>query len=177
MTELPSNFDGRVSILEFINIKDTVLKLKAAREAENLSINDILVKLELSGANISESTVRRVFRDNSENEGGFTYVRALKPIVDVLIPEDELETSDDPALLEKYELLHAVMKEKNRMIEELQSKNDALTSRNEELTRRIDEFRKEYDKRISFLRDQIEKKDKRMDDKDVMIQKLMEKVL
>lgn len=155
--------------MEFVNLKEIVLRLKAVKEKDHLSINDIMEKLEMSGSYLSESTVRRVFRDNSENDLGFTYAKVLKPIADILL-DDESETADDPALLEKYEALHAIIKEKNRTIEILEQKVD-------ELSAQLDGSRKEYDLRLRFLRDQIELKDKRMDEKDEIIRRLMDKVL
>ena len=155
--------------MEFVNLKDIVLRLKAVREKEKLSIADIMSKLEAAGENVSESAVRRVFRDNSETDLGFTYQKVLKPIADVLLAEEE-ESASDPALLEKNEALHAIIREKNRTIEMLQDKVDKLTEQ-------MDAFRKEYDLRLRFLRDQIELKDKRMDEKDEIIHRLMDKCL
>ena len=155
--------------MEFVNLREIVLRLKEVREKEHLSISEIMSKLEAAGSFLSESTVRRVFHDNSENDLGFTYAKVLKPIADVLLDEDE-ETADDPALLEKNEALHAIIREKNRNIEMLQAKVD-------ELSAQLDSFRKEYDLRLRFLRDQIELKDRRMDEKDEIIKKLMEKCL
>lgn len=155
--------------MEFVNLKDIVLRLKAVREKEKLSITDIMSRLEAAGENVSESAVRRVFRDNSETDLGFTYQKVLKPIADVLLAEEE-ESASDPALLEKNEALHAIIREKNRTIEMLQDKVDKLTEQ-------MDAFRKEYDLRLRFLRDQIELKDKRMDEKDEIIHRLMDKCL
>jgi Fe2+ or Zn2+ uptake regulation protein len=162
--------------LEFVNLKEIVLQLKAIKEKDNLTINEIMMRLEESGSSLSESTIRRVFKDNSENDGGFTYEKVLKPIAEVLLPE-ESEMSDDPALFEKNEALHAIIKEKNRVIETLQDKIEDLNSQNSVLKQQIDGFRKEYDLRLRFLRDQIELKDKRMDEKDEIIKRLMDKCL
>ena len=159
--------------MEFVNLQDIVLKLKAVKEKESLSIHDIMNRLEESGNSLSESTVRRVFKDNSEVELGFTYAKVLKPIADVLLDEE----TDDPALFEKNEALHSIIKEKNREIESLQIKNDELAARYDEIKQQLDSFKKEYDLRLRFLRDQIELKDKRMDEKDRIIEKLMEKCL
>ena len=175
MSEEPSNFEQGVSEMEFVNARDIVLALKAVKEKEHLTIPEILTKLELAGANVSESTVRRVFRDNSENEGGFTYIKVLKPIADVLLNEEE--TADDPALLEKNDALHSIIKEKNRLIEELQGKADTLAERNEELKREIDNLKKEYDLRFTKLWEQVSIKDRRMDEKDEIIKRLMDKCL
>ena len=160
--------------MELANLKEIVLKLKAVKEKDGLSIHDIMDRIEASGAFISESTVRRVFRDNSEDELGFTYAKVLKPIADVLIGE---ETADDPALLEKNGALHAIIREKNRTIESLQEKLDAANARIETIRQQFDNVRAEYDTRLRFLRDQIELKDKRMDEKDEIIRKLMDKCL
>lgn len=173
MTESPSTFENGVVKMELANLKDIVLKLKAVREKEELSIHDIMDRLEATGAYISETTVRRVFRDNSENELGFTYAKVLKPIADVMLGEE----ADDPALLEKNGALHAIIREKNRAIESLQEKLDIATAQIETLNQHYDNLRKECDLRLRFLRDQIELKDRRMDEKDEIIKKLMEKCL
>lgn len=175
MIEKPSRFDGKVSNMEFVNLYDIVLKLKAVREKEGLSIKDILDRLESQGYHLAESTVRRVFQDNSEIKLGFTYAKVLKPIADVLLEENE--TADDPALLEKNEALHSIIREKNREIESLQSKIDDLTAKNEEAKRQLDDIRKMYDKRIDDLWGQIHIKDRRIDEKEKTIQRLMEKCL
>lgn len=173
MTELPSTFENGVVKMELANLKDIVLKLKAVREKEELSIHDIMDRLEATGAYISETTVRRVFRDNSENELGFTYAKVLKPIADVMLGEE----ADDPALLEKNGALHAIIREKNRTIETLQGKLDSAADQIDTLKQQYDALRKECDLRLRFLRDQIELKDRRMDEKDEIIKKLMEKCL
>ena len=168
MSMKPSTFDWKVSNMEFINLHDIVLKLKAVRTKENLSIKDIMKRLEEDGYSLADSTVRRVFKDNSENELGFTYQKVVKPIADVLIPEEE--TADDPALLEKNEAMHSILKEKNREIESLQIKNDDLAAKNEELKRQIDDIRHMYETRIKDLWEQIHIKDRRIDEKEKTIQ-------
>lgn len=169
----PSTFEKEVSKMEFVNLKAIVLRLKDVKEKEKLSIQDIVNRVAESGGYISESTVRRVFKDNSENELGFTYKNALKPIADVLLTDEE-ETADDPALPEKNKALHAIIEEKNRQIEVLQEKNDSLTVQLEELKRNVDEVRKQYDARIDSLWEQIHLKDRRMDSKDELIQRVMD---
>ena len=169
-------FDERLSEMEFVNLKEIVLRLKAVKEKNHLTINDIEERLESSGYNLSDSTVRRVFRDNSENDLGFTYAKVLKPIADVLLDEEE-ETPDDQSLFEKNAALHAIISEKNRIIEGLQDQVEILTAQNEEIKKQMDDFRKEYDLRLRFLRDQIEKKDAMMTAKDEIIKRLMDKCL
>lgn len=171
MMEEPSNLDQGVSKLEFINLKEIVLKLKAVKEKDHLSISDIMERLEESGSSLAESTVRRVFRDNSENDLGFTYAKVLKPIADVMLDE-ELETANDPALFEKNEALHAIVREKNREIEALQEKIETLENRIEEIRQQHEDSRTVFENRIDRLWDQIHLKDKRMDEKDVIIRDL-----
>lgn len=173
MIETPSTFENGVRKMELANLRDIVLKLKAVRDKENLSIHDIMDRLEATGSYLSESTVRRVFRDNSENELGFTYAKAVKPIADILLSEE----ADDPALLEKNGALHAIIREKNRTIESLQEKLETAAGQIDELKKQYDALRREVDLRLRFLRDQIELKDRRMDEKDEIIKKLMEKCL
>lgn len=175
MIEKPSRFDGRVSNMEFVNLYDIVLKLKAVREKEGLSIKDILDRLELEGYHLAESTVRRVFQENSEVKLGFTYAKVLKPIADVLLEEND--TEDDPALREKNEALHSIIKEKNREIESLQSKNDELIIQLDDIKHQLDDIREAYDKRIDALWKQIHIKDRRIDEKEETIQKLLKKCL
>lgn len=175
MIEISSKFDWKVSNMEFINLHDIVLKLKAVKDKEDLSIADISRLLDSIGCHLADSTIRRVFRDNSENELGFTYQKVVKPIAEVLLEGEE--TIDDPALLEKNEALQSIIKEKNREIEVLQSKIDDLIAANDELKIRIDDIRAVYDKRVSDLWDQIHIKDKRMDEKDEIIKRLMDKCL
>ena len=176
MTLKPSTFDKGVSELEFVNLKEIVLRLKAVKEKDNLSIADIMERLEAAGEFLSESTVRRVFKDNSENELGFTYQKVLRPIADVILNEED-ETADDPALLEKNEALHSIVREKNRIIESLQSKVELLEKQNDTIKSQIDDIRKSYDARIDSLWEQIHIKDRRMDEKDEIIRKLMDKCL
>lgn len=171
MKEKPSNSDIGASNMEFVNLKEIVLRLKAVQQKDNLGISDIMSRLEEAGSSLSESTVRRVFKDNSENDLGFTYAKVLKPIADVLLDE-ELETADDPALLEKNEALHAIVKEKNREIEALQEKIETLENRIEEIRRQNEDSRNVFENRINRLWDQIHLKDKRMDEKDIIIRDL-----
>ena len=169
----PSTFEKEVSKMEFVNLKAIVLRLKDIKEKEKLSVQDIVNRVIESGGYISESTVRRVFKDNSENELGFTYKNALKPIADVLLTDEE-ETDDDPALPEKNKALHAIIEEKNRQIEVLQDKLDLMAAQFEESRRSNDIIRKQYDARIDSLWDQIHLKDRRMDEKDEMIRRVMD---
>jgi predicted RNase H-like nuclease (RuvC/YqgF family) len=176
MSGKPSTFDEDVSDMEIANTRDIILKLKAVRAKNNLTISEILSRLDAAGLALSESTVRRIFREGSEDEDGFIYARTIKPVADVLLDEND-ESADDAALLEKNEALHAIIKEKNRAIETLQEKLDAAEKSVDELKLQLDSFRKEYDLRLRFLRDQIELKDKRMDEKDEIIKRLMDKCL
>lgn len=176
MNEESSTLTERMSNVEFANTKEIILKLKAVKEKNNLSISDIMEKLEIANQPLSESTVRRVFRENSENDGGFVYDRSIRPIADVLLDEEE-ETAEDTALFEKNEALHAIIREKNRTIENLQSRIDVLTAQNDDLKKQLDEVREAETRKLSFLRNQIELKDKRMDEKDAIIARLMDKCL
>ena len=105
---------------------------------------------------------RRVFAANSEQEDSFNYDKTIRPIANVLLLKDEYSPEGTVSTTEN-EALKAVLKLKNEEIEALK--------------KQIEIMRKMYEERIDFLIDQIRKKDKRMDEKDEIINRLMEKVL
>ena len=103
------------------------------------------------------TTLRRVFSEGSETSD-FSYDRTIRPIVNALLEEEA-----EAAPLEEIDLLKAIIRQKNVQIDLLKE--------------RVDSIKLESDRRLSFLRDQIEKKDRRMDEKDEIIKMLMEKCL
>jgi len=104
------------------------------------------------------STLRRVFAEGSEDVN-FSYDRTIAPIARALLFQDAAETEGNAAEDDRIEGLRAVILLKNGEIEQLQELNTHLESR------------------IAFLLEQIEKKDRRMDEKDELIRQLMAKIL
>lgn len=151
--------------MELVDVKSIILQLKAVRDREKISILDIVKKTEAIGEPVSETTVRRVFAENSETEDSFSYDRTIRPIAEALL--DSEPSAENGVEEAKNHLLLTVLREKNGVIDR-QAEKIAL------LQEQIDTIRAEYDRRVLFLREQIEKKDRRMDEKDGLITRLMD---
>ena len=155
--------------MELTAAQEIVVKLKAVQAQQRLSIPKIKRMVEETGAFISETTLRRVFAENSEIEDSFNYETTLRPIAQALLIEDTLSTADDVTRA-KVESFEIILAQKNETIESLKKQVEKLK---EEHEKRCEECRR----RMDFLRDQIEKKDRRMDEKDEMIRLLLDKCL
>ena len=119
--------------------------------------------IEANGDYISMTTLRRVFAENSEHDDSFNYDRTIRPIARVLLYTDNDQAEDDVPSLK------AIIRLKN---EELDSVREQIASIVDNCEKRVSE----YEHRLAFLRDQIEKKDSRMDEKDQIIHMLLSKV-
>lgn len=142
--------------------RDLIIKLKAVKEEKGLSINKIVDLIEENGDFISRSSIQRVFADGSE-DSSFRYEETIRPIAKALLDIENIEDNDslDTATLK------ALLKYKIQRIEDLENQLEHLQAAldNEKLKRheKIDDIRAEYEKKIDFLKEQIELKDKRMD--------------
>ena len=172
MTMYPSTFDKMgVSDMVLTTTQDIIAQLKAVKNEYELSVPRIKDMMEKNGDFISLSTLHRVFSEHADQEN-FSYDRTLAPIARALLfqEHEELGEESDDIKTDRMEGLKSVLLLKNEKI-------DILTDQIEKLRKQVDTMRAEYDKRLAFLRDQIELKDRRMDEKDRMINKLMEKCL
>lgn len=170
MSTAPSNFEKEGCLpLEMTVTKELITNLKRVKTEYELTIPRIKEMCDRNGDYLSLSTLRRVFAENSEEDGGFSYDRTLAPLARALLFQDNEEENPE-AEADRLEGLRAVILLKNEEIDRLKDQND-------ELKQQLSDLRAEYDLRLRFLRDQIELKDRRMDEKDQMINKLMEKCL
>lgn len=171
MSTEPSNFEKEGCLpLEMTVTKELITNLKRVKAEYELTIPRIKEMCDRNGDYLSLSTLRRVFAENSEEDGGFSYDRTLAPLARALLFQDNNEEENPEAEADRLEGLRAVILLKNEEIDRLKDQND-------ELKQQLSDLRAEYDLRLRFLRDQIELKDRRMDEKDRMINKLMEKCL
>lgn len=142
--------------------RDLIIKLKAVKEEKGLSLNKIADLVEANGDFISRSSIQRVFADGSE-DSSFRYEDTIRPIAKALL---DIETIEDNDSLDTA-TLKALLKYKIQRIEELEIQIEKLEADldKEKLKRheKIDDIRKEYEKKIDFLKEQITLKDKRMD--------------
>ena len=118
--------------------------------------------MEANGDFISRSSIQRVFADGSE-DSSFRYEDTIRPIAKALLDIENIE--DDDSL--DTATLKALLKYKMQRIEDLENQLEHLQAAldNEKLKRheKIDDIRKEYERKIDFLKDQVTLKDKRMD--------------
>lgn len=148
--------------MDLTNTQNIISKLKEVKKQNELTLPRILDMIEANGDYLSMTTLRRVFAANSEQEDSFNYDKTIRPIANALLLQEEYAPEGSGSNTEN-EALKAVLKFKNEEIESLQ--------------RQLELIREMYEARIDFLIDQIRKKDKRMDEKDEIINRLMAKVL
>lgn len=142
------------------NTKEIILKLKDVKAERNLSINDIV---DMTNNYLSKTTVQRVFAKDSENTS-FRYDDTIRPLVKALLDVDTIEDDDDM----DTKALKSLLKLKIQRIEELESQiSDLRLMLSEEKVKsheKMEKERKQYDKHIDLLNEQIAIKDKRMDE-------------
>lgn len=172
MSNMPSEIEKEdYSNLELTATREIILKLKAVKKEYELTIPRIKDMCDKNGDFIAPSTLRRVFAEGSEDNDSFSYDRTLAPLARALLFQDNDAEAENPeAEADRLEGLRAVILLKNEQIDE-------LTDQINEMKKQLADLRAEYDMRLRFLRDQIELKDRRMDEKDQMINRLMEKCL
>ena len=152
--------------MELNGTQEIIVKLKAVKEKRSLSIPDIKKMVDATGAYLSTTTLRRVFAEGSETEDSFSYENTLRPIAQALLIETDSD-EDDRARIELYEALIA---HKDEIIDNLRAQLERLRADH-------DSRCKECEGRMDFLMHQIDLKDARMERKDKIIDKLLEKVL
>ncbi len=113
----------------------------------------IMDLMEERGQFVSESTIKRVFADGSE-EQSFRYQDSIAPIADVL-----LDIYGDTSSLEDAESLRHIIREKNKLIEFLMIKLDEQEAAFESRKSMYEERKSIYDRNIARLEKQIERKD------------------
>ena len=144
------------------NTKEIILKLKEVREEKGLSYGDILDLMEKSGDFVSKSTLSRVFAEGSE-ECSFKYEETIRPIAKALLDIETIEETDDMDV----QAMKSLLKYKMQLIEDLEQKVEALTGdlAKEKLRyhEKLDKERENFQKSFNFCREQIDLKDKRID--------------
>ena len=140
-----------------IDTKEVILSLKKVKEERQLSLDKILDIMENADPStaVSKTTLARVFREGSEDQI-FKYEGTLRPIANALLDMETYETGDDNST----HLYKSILKLKKDIIIELEEKaNDAKMEYLEQLSVETAKFQRSID----FLSNQIELKDKRID--------------
>ena len=161
MNTKPSTHEQNgVSCMEHTKAQELIKQLKDAKARNEVTYPRIIERIEKSGKYVSLTTLRRVFADGSEaNAESFNYESTLLPIAEALLDVEDVPTPENSPYAKEIDGLKAV-----------------IHVQNEEIAR-LHEMKEHLESRITFLLEQIEKKDRRMDEKDVLIKHLLEKCL
>ena len=164
------------------NTKDIITKLKEVREEKKLSFQDIMDLMEKNGDYIAKSTLSRVFSDGSE-ELHFKYEETIRPIANALLDIDRIEDDDVLDVIAMKTLLQYKdrrIKELEKQIQELETQ---LAKEKNKYHEKLEKERDQHQRSIDFLKNQIDLKDKRMDQlleavfvKDDQNKKLLEQI-
>ena len=145
--------------MEYTSAAELIRQLKEVKLKDEITYPRIMDRMEKNGKFVSLTTLRRVFADGSEmSANSFSYENTLLPIAEALLNAEDVPTPDSPCA-EDIDALKAVIRVQNEEIS------------------RLHEIKEHLEARITFLLEQIEKKDRRMDEKDEIIRRLMEKCL
>ena len=165
------------------NTKDIIIKLKEVREEKKLSFQDIINLMEENGDYIAKSTLSRVFSDGSE-ELHFKYEETIRPIANALLDIDHIEDDDVLDVIAMKTLLQYKdrrIKELEKQIQELETQ---ISKEKNKYHEKLEKERDQHQRSIEFLKNQIDLKDKRMDQlleavfvKDDQHKKLLEQFL
>ena len=166
MNTQPSTHDAQntiheqigVSRMELTKSQELIKQLKEIKETNEITFPRIMERMEKNGKVVSLTTLRRVFADGSENNANnFSYENTLLPIAEVLLNVEDVPTPASSPCAAEIDGLKGV-----------------IHVQNEEIAR-LHELKEHLENRITFLLEQIDKKDRRMDEKDETIRKLMNK--
>ena len=146
--------------MELTKSQELIKQLKEAKERNEVTYPRLMDRIEANGKFVSLTTLRRVFAVGSEeNASSFNYETTLLPIAEALLDVEDLPTNDNTPNAKEIDALKSVIHVQNEEIARLHDLKDHLESR------------------ITFLLEQIERKDRRMDEKDEIIRRLMEKCM
>ena len=145
--------------MELIKAQELIIEIKQEQKKSGMKYTQILDVMEKNGTPISMTTLRRVFASGSEmNAGSFSYTHTLVPIAAALKLD---KTAEEPC---------------RPSVEELDALKAIVRLQNEEIAR-LHDLKEHLENRVDFLVKQIALKDKRMDEKDEIIRRYMDKVL
>lgn len=141
------------------NVKDVIVKLREVQQEKELSYDKILSMLEDDGEFISKSTLSRLF-GKSWDKYSFDYEKTILPIANVLLDIETIEADDDI----DTRAYKSVIKLKKSIIAELEGKIKTIeTEEKSKYLEKLAEETAKFQQSLDFMRNQIELKDKRID--------------
>lgn len=142
--------------MDFQSSHDLIVALKKAKMESEYTIPRIEEEIRRHGKSVSISSLKRVFKDGSEDSNtSFSVEYTLLPIAEVLLPPEDLPVPEGSPYSLEIEMLKAELRVQIERVESLIARNKILEDR------------------VTFMQTQIERKDRRMDEKDEMIRKVM----
>ena len=148
--------------MELKDSRELIIALKEAKKKQEITIPRLMEMLQAKNQTVARTTLVRLFSEGSEDNDGFNYTSTLKPVADVLL------SGDHDSINQEIVRLQSELTVKEETIATLNSQIDSLIAQ-------IKQMQEEETRRLNFLKNQIELKDKRMDTKDELIQRVMDR--
>ena len=146
----------------------TIHRLKEIKNEQGLSISQIMKMMEERGQFVSEATLKKIFKDGSE-EKNFRYQDTIMPVADVL-----LDLYGDKSGIDDCEALRHIIREKNKLIEMLMMKLEEQAKAHAEKETVYADRKAAFEKQIQHLESQVARYEKAIDRKDDLIEKLLD---
>ena len=144
------------------NNRELIIQLKKVRDEKHLSFNDILDLMEKNGDYLSKSTLSRVFAEGSE-DCTFRFDETIGPIAKAILDVENIEADDN----DDVQALKRLVQQNEKLIAGLQQQitDMQLKSDEDKITEfeKMEREREAWGRSIDFLKDQITKKDERID--------------
>lgn len=142
--------------MELQRSRDLIIAMKKAKSDSEYTLPRIEEEIRRRGNSVSISSLKRVFREGSEdNAAGFSFEHTLLPIAEVLLDAEDVPTPAGTPYSIEIELLKAELRVQAERVESLIARNQILEDR------------------VTFMQTQIERKDRRMDEREEVIRKVM----
>jgi cell division septum initiation protein DivIVA len=151
--------------------RKTIKRLKQIKAEQGLSIPQIMEMMERHGKYVSESTLKKVFADGSE-EKSFRYQDSIAPVADVL-----LDIYGDTSGLDDADSLRQIIREKNKLIELFAIKVEELGEEAKAREKLYEDRKAVFEKTIESLELQVHRLHEQVDRKDNMLEKLVNALL
>ena len=145
-----------------IDTKQVIISLKQVKAEKKLSLDKIVSLLEQNVDYVSKTTLSRVFAKGSE-ELIFKWENTLRPIANALLDIETFESDDDT----DTKAFKSVLRLKKDLLQELEAQNKELKAELKESKAKYHEKlaseTAKFQKSLDFAMNQIELKDKRID--------------
>ena len=142
--------------MELQRSKELISACKKAKEELDYTLPRIEGEIRKLGESVSMSTLKRVFKAGSEDiAASFSFEHTLLPIAEVLLDAKDIPTPEGSPYAVEIALLQAELRVQDERVESLLARNKILEDR------------------VTFMQTQIERKDRRIDEREDIIRKVM----